>query len=100
MVEALLAGCRVVCSDIPAFREVGMEACHYVPLGSGEVGAFAQAVHDTRNSPRILPISMPWLSASTVAEKYMTLYRRVQTRLVDRTYSTLRVSQIGSRDGA
>ena len=31
--EGLLAGCRVVCSDIPPFRELGGELCCYVPLG-------------------------------------------------------------------
>ena len=28
--EALLAGCPVVCSDIPAFREIGGDHCRYV----------------------------------------------------------------------
>jgi glycosyltransferase involved in cell wall biosynthesis len=99
VVEALLAGCRVVCSDIPAFREVGMEACHYVPLGPGEVEAFVQAIREARKGSRILPISMPWLSASAIAEKYMSLYRRLQTHVADPTYRPLRMSQLGSRDG-
>ena len=99
VVEALLAGCRVVCSDIPAFREVGMQSCHYVPLGSGEVEAFTQAIANSRREPRILPLSMPSLSASAIAEKYLTLYRRLQTPVADRSVSPLRVSQIGSRDG-
>lgn len=100
VVEALLAGCRVVCSDIAAFREVGMEACQFVPLGPGEVEAFTQAIADARKSPRILPVSMPSLSASAVAEKYVALYRRLQTPAADRTYPVLTVPQLGSRDGA
>ncbi len=48
VVEALLAGCRVVCSDIPAFREVGMDVCHYVPLGPGEIDAFTDAIRVAR----------------------------------------------------
>jgi glycosyltransferase involved in cell wall biosynthesis len=98
VVEALLAGCRVVCSDIPAFREVGMDACHYVSLGPGEVEAFTQALSVVRSSAPILPVSMPWLSAGATAEKYLALYQHLKTRAVNRSYGVLRVSQIGSHD--
>ena len=99
VVEALLAGCRVVCSDIAAFREVGMEGCHFVPLGPGELDAFTTAIRVARCTPRILPMSMPWLSASAIAEKYIILYRYLQTRLANRDYGAIRISHIGSRDG-
>jgi glycosyltransferase involved in cell wall biosynthesis len=99
VVEALLAGCHVVCSDIPAFREVGMEGCHYVPLGSGELDAFTGAISAARSTPRILPTSMPWLSASAIAEKYIILYRHLQTRLSNQDCGALRISHIRSRDG-
>ncbi len=98
VVEALLAGCRVVCSDIPAFREVGMDACHYVSLGPGEVEAFTRALRIARSSTPILPISMPWLSAGVIAEKYLTLYQHLKTRVVNRGFGALRVSQVGSHD--
>lgn len=32
LVEALIASCPVVCSDIPIFQEVGSSACHYFSL--------------------------------------------------------------------
>lgn len=99
VVEALLAGCKVVCSDIAAFREVGMEGCRYVSFGDGELDAFTTAVHEMRKAARILPVSMPWLSASVIAEKYIILYRRLQTRLVRQSYGTVRVSQIRGGDG-
>jgi glycosyltransferase involved in cell wall biosynthesis len=99
VVEALLAGCRVVCSDIAAFREVGMEGCHFVPLGPGELDAFTTAIRVVRGTPRILPMSMPWLSASAIAEKYIILYRCLQTRLANQDYGAIRISHIGSRDG-
>jgi glycosyltransferase involved in cell wall biosynthesis len=100
VVEALLAGCRVVCSDIPAFREVGMDGCHYVPLGPGELEAFTASIRLARKAPRILPLSMPLLSASVISEKYIMLYRRLQTRLANKDCGALRISHIGSRDGA
>ncbi|MGO9939330.1 MAG: glycosyltransferase family 4 protein [Terracidiphilus sp.] len=99
VVEALLAGCRVVCSDIAAFREVGREDCHYVPLGRGELEAFTGAIRASLKTPRILPLSMPQLAASAIAEKYIMLYRRLQTRLVNKDCGALRVSHIGSHDG-
>jgi glycosyltransferase involved in cell wall biosynthesis len=99
VVEALLAGCRVVCSDIAAFREVAMEGCHYVPLGSGELEAFTSTISAARSTPRIFPMSMPWLSASAIAEKYLVLYRHLQTRLANQDFGALSISHIGSRDG-
>jgi glycosyltransferase involved in cell wall biosynthesis len=99
IVEALLAGCRVVCSDIAAFREVGMEGCRYVQLGSGELEAFTRAISAARSTPRILPMSMPWLSASSIAEKYVILYRHLQTRVANQDVGALNISHIGSRDG-
>jgi glycosyltransferase involved in cell wall biosynthesis len=99
VVEALLAGCRVVCSDIPAFREIGVDGCHYVPLGLGEEAAFARAIGAAREAPRSLPMSMPWLSAAIIAEKYIILYRHLLTHPADQDCGALRISQIGSHDG-
>jgi glycosyltransferase involved in cell wall biosynthesis len=98
VVEALLAGCRVVCSDIAAFREVGMDNCHYVPLGPDELDAFTGAVRAARTEPRILPMSIPSLSPSIIAEKYIILYRQLQTRLANQEYRAVRISHIESQD--
>jgi glycosyltransferase involved in cell wall biosynthesis len=99
VVEALLAGCKVVCSDIEAFREVGLEGCRYVSLGAGALDAFTAAIAETRKTARLLPMSMPWLTASVIAEKYIILYRRLQTRLVSHGYRAVGVSHIGSQGG-
>jgi glycosyltransferase involved in cell wall biosynthesis len=72
--EALLAGCRVVCSDIPAFREVGSEQCRFVRLGPGAEEDFAKAVCDLLQERRPLPCSLPWLSPAAIASQYMELY--------------------------
>lgn len=75
--EALLTGCRIVCSDIPAFREVGGTHCRYVSLGPGAEDAFAEAIRDALGSPRPLPILLPQCSADVIAGQYMDLYRKM-----------------------
>jgi len=75
--EALLAGSRVVCSDIPAFRELGGACCRYVQLGDGAVDAFADAIVATLQQPRRSPIAMPWLSAPIIANQYVHHYHQL-----------------------
>jgi len=73
--EALLAGCHVVCSDIPAFREVGGAYCQYVSLGPQQVESLASAVRATLQKHKPEPIALPHLSPHLIAEEYMKLYR-------------------------
>jgi glycosyltransferase involved in cell wall biosynthesis len=73
--EGLLAGCRIICSDIPAFREVGGPHCHYVTLGKGEEVALAAAIRATLQEPQRKPLSLPHLSAEILANHYLSLYR-------------------------
>ena len=77
VVEALLAGARVVCSDIPAFREIGSDFCRYVPLGRSMEEGFANAILAVMQRLRGAPVVLPHLSASVIAEQYVTLYRRL-----------------------
>ena len=73
--EALLAGCRVVCSDIPAFRELGADHCRYVPLGSNSVADFANAIAGALCESRPEPVPLPQLASPVIAAGYMQLYR-------------------------
>jgi len=73
--EALLAGCRVVCSEIPAFREFAGEHCRFVALGAGEEEALADAVAASLREPIKAPVSLPRFSANLVAAQYTSLYR-------------------------
>ncbi len=73
--EALLAGCRVVCSDIPAFRELGGSHCHYFSLGPREAEAFADAICAALRQAPPEPIALPQLSPPIIAEQCMRLYR-------------------------
>jgi glycosyltransferase involved in cell wall biosynthesis len=72
--EALLAGCNVICSDIPAFREVGGDRCQYIPLNEAAEQAFCDAVPVAmvRSAPK--PVALPQLSAPFIAEQYFQLY--------------------------
>jgi glycosyltransferase involved in cell wall biosynthesis len=73
--EALLAGCRVVCSDIPAFREVGGDHCRFIALRSDAeehlANAILAAIRETANQP----VPFPQLSAPILADQYINLYR-------------------------
>jgi glycosyltransferase involved in cell wall biosynthesis len=72
--EGLLAGSPVLCSDIPAFREVGGDACQYIPLDSDAETNFVKAIADAGILPPRKPRLLPQLSAKTIAHKYMQLY--------------------------
>ena len=73
--EGLVAGCRIVCSDIPAFREVAASACHFVTLGLGEEENFAAAICAALRQPRPDPIELPQFAADAVAASCLELYR-------------------------
>jgi glycosyltransferase involved in cell wall biosynthesis len=72
--EALLAGCRVICSDIPAFRELG-DCCHYIPLNAAAEQNFALAVCNAIHERPRTHVVLPRLSAPFIAEQYLQLYR-------------------------
>ena len=75
--EAMLAGCAIVCSDIPAFRELNDGACHYVALEPSEttsVENFAHSVRVAMARERVAPIALPRLSPQILGAEYMRLY--------------------------
>jgi glycosyltransferase involved in cell wall biosynthesis len=77
VVEGLLAGCRVVCSDIGAFREIGGEHCRFFALGLGEKHALAAAIHAAMKDRRGISIDFPQLSAEALSHEYIHLYRQL-----------------------
>lgn len=78
--EALMEGCRVVCSNIPAFREVGGSHCHYVHLGEGADGRFAQAIAEACDQPKPKAIGLPQYSRTVVGRQYEKLYYSLTSR--------------------
>lgn len=73
--EALLAGARVVCSDIPAFRELGEGHCRFVKLGENSEELLADAIHASLHDPARAPVLLPQFSTNTIAGQYLDLYR-------------------------
>jgi glycosyltransferase involved in cell wall biosynthesis len=77
--EGLLAGCRVVCSDIPVFREVGAEHCRYVALENRADEMFADEIFAALQEPKTASVSLPQFSTSLLAQEYVSLYRNIMT---------------------
>jgi len=75
--EGLLAGCRVICSNIPALREVGQDRCQYFSLGRDEEVDLADAITRSLKQPKPPAIPLPHLSAGVLAQEYVGLYRQV-----------------------
>lgn len=73
--EALLAGCRVICSDIAALREIGGHHCRFVPLGPDAEAEFANVIAQSLRHLRPNPIALPHLAASTLGPEYLSLYK-------------------------
>lgn len=87
--EAMLAGCPVVCSDIPAFREIGGHACHYVRHGDEALMRYVETVQRVLQIRRPVPIPLPQLSRRGVGLQYAALYERLACRGVsDFWYAT------------
>ena len=75
VIEALLAGCRVVCSDIPVLRELAEGHCRFVPLTGDVETAFAEAIATELQTPARRPIVLPQFSTQSIAEEYVAWYR-------------------------
>src|SRR6185437_1220432 len=73
--EALLAGCRIVCSDIPAHREVADGQCRFVALGRDAELRLAEAIVETLKNSKGNPAALPHFSTPILAKQYLSLYR-------------------------
>ena len=79
--EGLLAGCRIVCSDIPAFRETGGDQCRYALLDAESEENFAEAVRGALRGPHGQPITLPQFSEAVIASEYVRIYRFLLQRM-------------------
>ena len=77
VLEGQLAGCRVVCSDIAAFREVASGDCRFVSLAEDAEERFAEEVVASLRHRRPSPAHLPRFSASAIAGQYVDLYARL-----------------------
>lgn len=80
IVEAMVHCCPVVCSDIPAFREVGGAYCHYIALDKDAEKKFAQAVESAMREPRSRSPQTDAYTAKSAAASYVELYGRLFLR--------------------
>ena len=83
VVEARLAGCRVVCSDIPAFRELSGPNVSFFDLRQGAEHSLSMAIADAIVRPRPTPEPLPELALDTIAAAYLELYRMTLARQAD-----------------
>ena len=71
--EGMLAGSRIVCADIPAFREIGQRYCHFVaPID--DATAYTQAVRLALGLPRPARVRLAPHSPAAVGAEYARLY--------------------------
>lgn len=75
--EALLAGCRVVCSDIPAFREIDQKHCRFIAMGAGAEERFADAIVASLEQSPAPTVSLPQFSSAVLGTQYLNLYREL-----------------------
>jgi glycosyltransferase involved in cell wall biosynthesis len=75
IVEGILAGCRIVCSDIPAFREVGGDRCRFVPWEGDAIEVYTAAIREILEQPKPRPAMLSHLSAAVVGRQYSELYQ-------------------------
>jgi glycosyltransferase involved in cell wall biosynthesis len=78
VVEGLFYGSRVVCSDIPAFREIGGDSCYYFDLhaksaSSSMTAAISRALMSPAKPVDLLERFLP----INVAGEYVALYTRL-----------------------
>ena len=73
--EARMAGCRIVCSDIPAFCELASAPVRFVSLQGDAESGLGRAVEEVLRQPRPAPDGLPELSLDVIAAAYVELYR-------------------------
>jgi glycosyltransferase involved in cell wall biosynthesis len=79
VVEGMFCGSRVVCSDIPAFREVGGDACHYFdPHAESEVSAMVEASCTALAGPARPAKRLERFLLENIAKEYASLYSQLR----------------------
>lgn len=75
--EGLLAGCRIVCSDIPAHREIGDGLCRFLTLSGDMETSLEQEIIAALHEPKPSSVQLPQFSGPVLAKQYIALYRRL-----------------------
>jgi glycosyltransferase involved in cell wall biosynthesis len=77
LAEAFMVGCPIVCSDIPAHRELADETCRLIPFGPHAVEAYCIAIRNALAQPRPRPKPLPHLSSRSVGASFLDLYLKI-----------------------
>lgn len=74
VVEGMMHRCRILCSDIAAFREAGGSYCDYVPLSGSSVHAFANAMRDALLNTGFRSPQVERFSSALAGRAYLRVY--------------------------
>ncbi|MGB3193581.1 MAG: glycosyltransferase family 1 protein [Limnoraphis sp.] len=81
LAEALYFSARVVCSDIPIFREVGASDCFYFDLKNNPVQNLSQAIVDALKQPNSPLRTEPFrFSKSKAMNQYLEFYSTLKSK--------------------
>ncbi len=80
LIEALVSGSRVVCSDIPIFREVGTADCVYFDLTLEPEIHLAQAIAHSLSQPAGKHEKIDAFSKAAATQSYLRFYTEVLTK--------------------
>jgi glycosyltransferase involved in cell wall biosynthesis len=84
--EGLLCGSRVVCSDIPALREVGGDACHYFDLYAADSSsALAMTISNALTTPAQPAGDLARFSLEIVARDLAAIYTQLHKKASNMT---------------
>src|SRR5665213_1679773 len=78
--EALAAGCRVACSDIPTFRAAAAPSCVLFHPADGTGESLLTALRNALHLPRGAASSAPGLQPQQAAAMYLALYSKLALR--------------------
>ncbi|MEO1133020.1 MAG: glycosyltransferase family 1 protein [Cyanobacteria bacterium J06639_1] len=80
LVEALAFGCRVVCSNIPIFREVGASLCYYFDLHTDPVKALSDRILVALSHPRLEASALEArFTKPAIARQLLDFYAQIPT---------------------
>jgi glycosyltransferase involved in cell wall biosynthesis len=76
LAEAMHLSCKVVCSDIPIFREIGSAECVYFSLQDNPIGNLAQAISQVIQQPSVVSKSARF-SKLNISNQYLQFYSSI-----------------------